>query len=101
MRGRKYSLTSAKVYVFLDLVNTDSSQLAQTLQGKPGIVEIDVLEGPPSVIMVIEAPERLKAGEYLVGILDTIDGMTENLRVLPVRQSVGKSPVQIGQGIKK
>ena len=92
---------SAKVYVFLDLVNTDIIQLAQTLQGKPGIVEIDVLEGASSIIMVIEAPERLKAGEYLVGILDTIDGMTENLRVLPVRQSVGKSPVQIGQGIKK
>lgn len=30
-------------------------------------------------MMVIEAPERLKAGEYLVDILDSVEGMTENL----------------------
>jgi hypothetical protein len=91
---------SAKVYVLLDLVHADSAQLAQILRGKPGVAEIDVLEGPPSIIMVVEAPERLKAGEYLVDILDSVDGMTENLRVLPVRQSVGKSPVEIGHMVK-
>jgi hypothetical protein len=44
--------------------------------------------------MVIEAPERLKAGEYLVDVLDSVDGMIENLRVLPVDQSVAKSPAK-------
>jgi hypothetical protein len=83
---------SAKVYVLLDLVHTDSVQLAQILRGKRGVAEIDVLEGPPSIIMIVEAPETLKAGEYFVDILDSVDGMTENLRVLPVRQSVGKVP---------
>jgi len=92
---------SAKVYVHLDLVQADSVQLAQILRGKPGVAEIDVLEGPPSIIMVVEAPGRLKAGEYLVDILDSVDGMTKNLRVLPVRQSVGKSPVEIAQEIGK
>ncbi len=91
---------SAKVYMLLDVVHADSVQLAQFLQAKPGVAEIDVLEGPPSIIMVVEAPEMLKAGEYLVDILDSVDGMTENLHVLPVRQSVAKSPVEIGQGVK-
>jgi hypothetical protein len=92
---------SAKVYVLLDLVHADSVQLAQFLRGKRGVAEIDVLEGPPSIIMVVEAPERLKAGEYLVDILDSVDGLTENLRVLPVRESVGKSPVEIGQMVQR
>lgn len=38
-----------------------------------------MLDGPPTIIMVIEAPERLKAGDYLVDILDSVEGMTENL----------------------
>lgn len=81
---------SARVYVILDLVHAQSAQVARILQTKPGVAEIDVLDGQPSIMMVIEAPERLKAGEYLVNILDSVDGMVESLRVLPVGKSMGK-----------
>jgi len=84
----------AKVYVILDLVHTYSAHVAQILRTKPGVAQIDLLDGAPSIIMVIEAPERLKAGEYLVDVLDSVDGMIENLRVLPVDQSLAKSPAK-------
>jgi hypothetical protein len=47
-------------------------------------------DGPPSIIIIIGAPERLKAREHLVDILDSVEGVTENLRVLPVDKSAGK-----------
>jgi len=84
----------ARVYILADLVHADSTKVARTLWGKPGIVELDVLDGPPSIMMVIEAPEKLKAGEYLVDILDSVECMTENLRVLPVDKSIVKSTVK-------
>jgi len=86
---------SAKVYVLLDLGHARTAQVTHILQKKPGVAEIDVLDGPPSIMMVIEAPERLKAGEYLVNVLDSVDGMIENLHVLPVDKSVAKSPAKL------
>jgi hypothetical protein len=81
---------SAKVYVLLDLVHARSAQVARILRTKPDVAQIDLLDGVPSIMLVIEAPERLKAGEYLVNVLDAVDGMIDNLRVLPVDRSVSK-----------
>lgn len=82
----------ARVYVLLDMVHADSAEVARILRGKGGVAEIDMLEGPPDIIMIIEAPNRKKAAEYLTSILDSVDGMIENLHVLPVRKySIKKS----------
>ncbi|MFO7772949.1 MAG: hypothetical protein R6V59_03260 [Dehalococcoidia bacterium] len=82
---------SARVYILLDLACANSAQVARILRGKPGVAEVDVLDGARSIMMVIEAPERLKAGKYLVDVLDSVEGMTKDLRVLPVRNSIEKS----------
>jgi hypothetical protein len=95
---------SAKVYVLLDLVHADSDQMAQVLRGKDGVALVEVLEGPPDLLMVIKAAERQKAAEYLMHILDSVDGMLENLRVLPVRKSTEKKPYRDcvdGQNMKR
>jgi hypothetical protein len=62
---------------------------------------IDVLEGPPDIITIIEAPERQKVTEYIMDILDSVDSICENLRVLPVRESVEKKPGRNWQLIKR
>jgi len=82
-----------RVYVLLDLVCADIGRVARMLQGKPGVAEVDILAGARSIMMVIEAPEQLTAGEYLVEALDAVEGMTKELRVLPVRSCTEKSPV--------
>jgi hypothetical protein len=51
-----------------------------------GVVRVEILDGPPDMIMTIVAPERQKAAEYLMDILDSLDGITEDLHVLPVRR---------------
>ena len=96
---------SAKVYLLLDLVSADSEQVAQTLRSNPGVATVDVLEGPPDLLTVIEAPQRQKAAEYLMGLLDSVDGMIDNLRVLPVQEPTAKrSLVETGKrdtGLKR
>jgi hypothetical protein len=76
---------STRVYVLLDLVHTDITQVARLLRGKCGVTAVDVLEGPPDLLMVIEAPERQRAAEYLMDVLDSVGGMTEDLRVMPAQ----------------
>lgn len=45
-----------RVYTLLELADGKDKQVAQVLQGKPGVVVVDVLEGPPDVIMVRTSP---------------------------------------------
>ena len=74
---------SARVYVLLDIKEGNSKQVAKVLQDKPGIVIADLLEGPPDVIMVVEASDRQKLAELTVQALAVVENMTENFRLLP------------------
>jgi len=78
----------ARVYVQLDLVCADSVNVARNLCGKPGVSIVEFLDSPPdkpSLLLVIEAAERLKAARYLMDVLESVEDITENLRVLPVK----------------
>lgn len=84
---------STRVFVLLELVNVDSTRVARILRIKPGVAMVNLLEGPPDLILAIEAPERLKAGKYLMEVLDSVNGFTENLRILPVCEPVEERPL--------
>lgn len=75
----------AKVYVLLDIIEGKLDQVVQTLQGKPGVMEVDLLEGSPNVVMVVEAPERKKLAERTIQALASVETMTEGVQVLPTR----------------
>jgi len=81
---------SAKVYLLLNVSNGNSNQVIETLKGQKGVIIADMLEGPPDLIIVIEAPERQKAAEYLMRILDVVGNVFEDMLVLPVREPVGE-----------
>ena len=81
---------SAKVYVLLDLVSGEGDRVARILRGKPGVATVDTLEGPPDVLVVIEAPERQMAAECLMRILDSVDSVTNDFRVLPVHDGLDR-----------
>jgi len=75
---------SARVYVLLDVVHGKSAEVVRALQGKPGVIMADIIEGPPDVVMVIEARGRRRLAELTVEILTSIEHMTGDLKVLPV-----------------
>jgi len=74
-----------KVYILLDIIEGKLELVVQTLRGKPGVVEVDLLEGSPNVIMVVEAPEQKKLAERTVQALASVGKMTEGVQLLPTR----------------
>jgi hypothetical protein len=49
------------------------------------VVEVDLLEGSPNVIMVVEAPEQKKLAERTIQALASVETITEGVQLLPTR----------------
>ena len=76
---------SARAYVLLHIVDGNSEWVLQALRSMPGVVTVDVLEGPPDVIMVVEASERQKLAELTTQALASVETAIEDMRLLPSR----------------
>ena len=76
---------SAKAYVLLNVVHEKQQQVVRALRGKPGVLMVDVLEGPPDVVIVLGARDRQKLAELTVQALALVEAMTEELQLLPTR----------------
>ncbi len=81
---------SARVYVLLDVAQGERDEVVRTLRDRPGVTMADIVEGPPDIVMVVEAPQRLRLAELTIQALGSIEGMTENLQLLPVTANKGK-----------
>jgi DNA-binding Lrp family transcriptional regulator len=75
----------SKVYILLDVIEGRLEQVVQTLRGKPGVAEVDLLDGSPNIIMVVEAPKRKKLAERTIQALASVETMTEGVQLLPTR----------------
>ena len=73
-----------RAYLLLSLAKGNPTVVAQTLRGKPGVLMADPLEGPPDVIVVVEAPERRSLADLTVQALSSVESMIENVRLLPI-----------------
>jgi len=74
-----------RIYILLDIVDGKAKQAAQVLQGSPGVATADVLEGPPDVIIVMEAAERQQLAKLVTQALASVETMTERVCLLPTR----------------
>lgn len=74
-----------KAYVLLDIVDGKAEQVVQVLQEIPGVVMVEALEGPPDVILVMEAAERQHLAKLTIQALALVESMTERLQLLPAR----------------
>lgn len=75
---------SARVYVLLDVMQGELAEVAQTLRGRPGVAMVDVVEGPPDIIMVVEARGRRRLADLTIKAISSIESMTKELKLLPV-----------------
>jgi hypothetical protein len=81
---KKAAVMSVRAYVLLHLAKGNPALVAQALRRKPGVLMADPLEGPPDVIVVVEAPERQKLANLTVQALSSVETMIENVRLLPI-----------------
>lgn len=77
----------ARAYVLLDVRNGKSEEVTRVLRTMPGVVMADILEGPPDVIVVVEACEQKKLAERTITALASVETMTDGVRLLPAQEA--------------
>ena len=96
-----------KVYVLLDIVDGKAEQVVQVLQGSLGVVMADAVEGPPDVVIVMEAPNREQLAKQTMQALASVETITEHVCLLPARERLNTtnspkfSPVSGGRGKRR
>lgn len=84
LKEKKAASTSARAYILLRLAKGDPQRVAQSLRHELGVLMADPLEGPPDVIVVVEAPGRQELADLTVRALSSVENMIENVRLLPI-----------------
>ncbi len=72
-----------RVYILLDIVEGKVEEVAEILRGNPGVKLIDVLEGRPNVVTMLQARSRSQLAELTNRTLALVEQVTEGLQVLP------------------
>ncbi len=80
------SARAYRAYILLNIIEDKTSQIVRILRSKAGVGMIDVLDGSPNVIMMVEAHDRQRLAELTVAALASVENMTEDLKLLPVRR---------------
>lgn len=76
---------SARVYVLLTITEDRIDEAIGILHGKVGVKTVDMLEGSPNVITMVEAHDRQRLAKLTVAALASVENVTEDLKLLPVR----------------
>jgi nitrate reductase NapAB chaperone NapD len=69
-----------RAYLVLQTDGDKSQEIIGDLLNKPGIVTVDLLEGSPSLIVVVEAEKRQELVGFIMQTLDSVESITEDLR---------------------
>jgi hypothetical protein len=75
---------NAKVYIVLNTVDKKPEQIAPILKTKTGVTVVDVLEGSPSLIMMLEAESRQELADLANEAIASVEAVTKSLQLLPV-----------------
>ena len=81
-----------RAYVLLSIMEGKTGQAARALRNMPGVAVVDCLEGNPSLLVILQAPNRLVLAELLMPVLAKVDGITEDLCLL-VSQDNSRMPL--------
>ena len=92
---------SAKVYMLMNVSNGNSSQALETLKGQRGVVIADLLEGPPDILLLIEASDRQKLAERVIRAMASAESMIEDIRLLPTITGSNTSTSERRQRVKE
>lgn len=80
-----------RVYVLMNTLNGDSGEITRILMCKPGVIAVDALEGPPDMIMTVEAADRTELARLAVEAIASVEGIAETVQLLPARNGVSLS----------
>ena len=81
---------SARAYLLLNIVQGKAEEAARSLRDEVGVVAVDMLEGPPDIIVLMEASGRSTLARLTVRAIASVEGLTEDIQLLPVEDAPKK-----------
>ena len=87
---------SARAYLLLKIVQGKAEEAARLLQDEVGVVAVDVLEGPPDIIVLIEASGRSTLARLTVRVIASVEALTEDIQLLPA-QDIHNACLTVGR----
>jgi len=91
---------SARAYLLLNIVQGKSEEAARILLDEVGVVAVDMLEGPPDIIVLIEASGRSTLARLTVRAIASVEALTEDIQLLPA-QDVHNACLAMGHDVTK
>jgi hypothetical protein len=76
---------NTKAYILFEALDGKCESIVQALQGMPGVVVVDRVEGPPDIVAIVEASDRQKLAKRVISAIASVENMTEGCNVLPTR----------------
>ncbi len=77
------SNSPTRAYVLLQSTGNSRDRVIRTLRRQRGVVAVDLVEGPPDVVLVMEASDRPELASLLMKAMASVQQMTEGLQLLP------------------
>jgi hypothetical protein len=85
-------MMNSKAYILIEPSDGRANEVLVMLQGKPGITTVDFVEGPPDIVMVVEAEEAHKPAVLTIKALTSVAHLTNSIQCLPVsHRGVGRA----------
>jgi len=94
-----------RVYVLLHVREGKADEAFRTLHGKVGVRLLDILEGLPNVIMMLQARDRQRLAKLTIEAVASVEHLTEELQLLPMRDEcdapILTKPFILGKATRK
>jgi len=88
---------SERAYLLMDIIDGKHLEVIQSLGRKPGVIMVDMLEGPPDILVMMEARSRQELAELTVDALASVENHTENVQLLPGSSGAGVDAAKTGK----
>ena len=75
---------SARAYILIDAVEGKAHEVVRILRRKAGVAFADCVQGPPDIVMGVEAEDNQKLADLTIKALASVENQTEDSQVLPV-----------------
>ncbi len=82
---------SDRVYILLDVIEWQTVQVVQTLKSIAGVRIVDLIEGNPNVIALLEAPDRQRLAETLMQVISSVENVIQDLQLLLACNETGSN----------